>query len=51
MLTTVGRGGDGQKIRDEILHIMHRNKVWNGDWVWTPEYRIDLCCLVREIQP
>lgn len=27
MLTTVGRGGDGQKIRDEILNIMHRNKV------------------------
>lgn len=27
MLGTVGRGGDGQKIRDEILHIMHRNKV------------------------
>lgn len=25
MLTTVGRGGDGQKIRDEILHIMHRS--------------------------
>jgi alpha-glucan,water dikinase len=24
MLTTVGRGGDGQRIRDEILHIMHR---------------------------
>jgi len=23
-LTTVGRGGDGQRIRDEILHIMHR---------------------------
>ena len=27
MLATVGRGGDGQRIRDEILHIMHRNKV------------------------
>lgn len=27
MLTTVGRGGDGQKIRDEILNIMHRNKI------------------------
>ncbi len=24
MLSTVGRGGDGQRIRDEILHIMHR---------------------------
>lgn len=27
MLSTVGRGGDGQRIRDEILHIMHRNHV------------------------
>lgn len=27
MLGTVGRGGDGQKIRDEILNIMHRNKI------------------------
>ncbi|HTU17332.1 MAG TPA: hypothetical protein VMG10_04660, partial [Gemmataceae bacterium] len=25
MLTTLGRGGDGQRVRDEILHIMHRN--------------------------
>lgn len=24
MLSCVGRGGDGQRIRDEILHIMHR---------------------------
>ncbi len=24
MLTTLGRGGDGQRVRDEILHIMHR---------------------------
>ena len=28
MLSTVGRGGDGQRIRDEILHIMHRS-VWS----------------------
>ena len=27
MLTNVGRGGDGQKIRDEILNIMHRNNI------------------------
>ena len=26
-LSTVGRGGDGQRIRDEILHIMHRHHV------------------------
>ena len=27
MLATIGRGGDGQRIRDEILHIMHRHHV------------------------
>ncbi len=27
MLGSAGRGGDGQKIRDEILHIMHRHHV------------------------
>jgi alpha-glucan, water dikinase len=27
MLTTLGRGGDGQRIRDEILQIMHRNHL------------------------
>jgi alpha-glucan,water dikinase len=27
MLTTLGRGGDGQRVRDEILQIMHRNGV------------------------
>jgi alpha-glucan,water dikinase len=27
MLTTLGRGGDGQRVRDEILHIMHRNDL------------------------
>ena len=32
MLSTVGRGGDGQKIRDEILNIMHRNKVGVHGW-------------------
>jgi alpha-glucan,water dikinase len=26
-LTTVGRGGNAQVVRDEILNIMHRNKV------------------------
>ncbi|MEW5804037.1 MAG: PEP/pyruvate-binding domain-containing protein [bacterium] len=24
LLTTLGRGGEGQKVRDEVLHIMHR---------------------------
>ena len=27
MLTTLGRGGDGQRVRDEILQIMHRHHV------------------------
>lgn len=41
MLTCVGRGGDGQKIRDEILNIMHRNNIkeMKGQWM---EVRGDL---------
>ncbi|NOZ25827.1 MAG: hypothetical protein GXO94_07050 [Nitrospirae bacterium] len=27
MMTTLGRGGEGQRIRDEILHIMHRHRI------------------------
>ncbi len=27
MLTTLGRGGEGQRIRDEILEIMHRHHI------------------------
>ena len=27
MFTSVGRGGEGQRIRDEILEIMHRHRV------------------------
>ncbi|MBY0525943.1 MAG: hypothetical protein K2R98_21295 [Gemmataceae bacterium] len=27
MFTTLGRGGEGQRVRDEILHIMHRNHL------------------------
>src|SRR5439155_2270531 len=27
MLTCVGRGGEGQRIRDEILQIMHRHHI------------------------
>jgi len=35
MLTTLGRGADGQRVRDEILHIMHRNhlKEVSGNFV------------------
>ncbi|KAK9809702.1 hypothetical protein WJX73_007079 [Symbiochloris irregularis] len=38
MLGTVGRGGNAQAVRDEILHIMHRNHIgekrgtWMEDW-------------------
>ncbi|MGA1795894.1 MAG: phosphohistidine-like domain-containing protein [bacterium] len=27
IMTTVGRGGEGQRIRDEFLHIMHRHRI------------------------
>ncbi|HEY3323796.1 MAG TPA: PEP/pyruvate-binding domain-containing protein [Planctomycetota bacterium] len=27
LLDTVGRGGEGQRVRDEILHILHRNHI------------------------
>ena len=30
LLTTVGRGGNAQAVRDEILNVMHRNKVRNN---------------------
>jgi alpha-glucan, water dikinase len=35
MLTTLGRGGEGQRVRDEILHIMHRNglKETTGNFI------------------
>ncbi len=38
MLTTVGRGGDGQRIRDEILHIMHRNNIKEVKGTWMEEW-------------
>jgi len=35
MLSTVGRGGNAQAVRDEILNIMHRHhiKEQNGTWM------------------
>mmetsp|Transcript_20854 Transcript_20854/g.62756 ORF Transcript_20854/g.62756 Transcript_20854/m.62756 type:complete len:1085 (+) Transcript_20854:1468-4722(+) len=35
MLSCVGRGGNAQQIRDEILNIMHRNHIpeKNGTWM------------------
>ncbi|MEW5309696.1 MAG: hypothetical protein WDW38_001561 [Sanguina aurantia] len=38
MLTTVGRGGDGQRIRDEILNIMHRNHISEVKGIWMEEW-------------
>jgi hypothetical protein len=38
MLATVGRGGDGQRIRDEILHIMHRNRIPEVKGTWMEEW-------------
>jgi alpha-glucan,water dikinase len=38
MLTCVGRGGDGQRIRDDILHIMHRHKIKEVKGTWMEEW-------------
>jgi alpha-glucan, water dikinase len=38
MLTTLGRGGDGQRVRDEILHIMHRNQIKETSGSFTEEW-------------
>ena len=38
MLTTLGRGGDGQRVRDEILHIMHRNHIKEASGTFMEEW-------------
>ena len=38
MLSSVGRGGDGQAIRDEILNIMHRNNISEKKGTWMEEW-------------
>ncbi|HYT87634.1 MAG TPA: PEP/pyruvate-binding domain-containing protein [Gemmataceae bacterium] len=38
MLTTLGRGGEGQRVRDEILHIMHRNHLKETSGVFIEEW-------------
>mmetsp|Transcript_39261 Transcript_39261/g.92974 ORF Transcript_39261/g.92974 Transcript_39261/m.92974 type:complete len:1415 (-) Transcript_39261:222-4466(-) len=38
MLGQVGRGGDGQRIRDEILNIMHRNNIKEVKGTWVEEW-------------
>lgn len=34
MLGTVGRGGNAQAVRDEILNIMHRNNIGEKKGTW-----------------
>ena len=38
LLAQVGRGGDGQAIRDEILNIMHRNNISEKKGTWMEEW-------------
>uniref|UniRef100_A0A7S1X676 Pyruvate phosphate dikinase AMP/ATP-binding domain-containing protein n=1 Tax=Tetraselmis chuii TaxID=63592 RepID=A0A7S1X676_9CHLO len=38
MIGMLGRGGDGQKIRDEILNIMHRNNIKEVKGTWMEEW-------------
>ncbi len=38
MLTTLGRGADGQRVRDEILQIMHRNGLKETSGVFVEEW-------------
>jgi alpha-glucan,water dikinase len=37
-LTCVGRGGEGQKIRDEILQIMHRHHIKEVGGTWMEQW-------------
>ena len=34
MLSTCGRGGNAQAVRDEILNIMHRNNIGEKRGTW-----------------
>ncbi len=38
MLGCVGRGGEGQRIRDEILHIMHRHHIKEVGGTWMEQW-------------
>ncbi|GAB4820070.1 hypothetical protein N2152v2_007116 [Parachlorella kessleri] len=38
LLTTVGRGGNAQAVRDEILNVMHRNKLPEKKGTWMEEW-------------
>ncbi|KFM28490.1 Alpha-glucan water dikinase, chloroplastic [Auxenochlorella protothecoides] len=38
LLTTVGRGGNAQAVRDDILHIMHRNHIPEKGGTWMEQW-------------
>ncbi|WP_193214311.1 phosphohistidine-like domain-containing protein [Luteolibacter marinus] len=38
MLACLGRGGDGQRIRDDILHIMHRHHIKEVGGTWMEQW-------------
>lgn len=38
MLASLGRGGDGQRIRDEILQIMHRHHIKEVGGTWMEQW-------------
>lgn len=38
LLSNLGSGGDGQRIRDEILHIMHRNHIPERKDTWMEQW-------------
>jgi alpha-glucan,water dikinase len=38
MLACVGRGGEGQRIRDDILHIMHRHHIKEVGGTWMEQW-------------
>ncbi|MFW6059868.1 MAG: hypothetical protein ACODAQ_06785, partial [Phycisphaeraceae bacterium] len=38
MLSTVGRGGEGQQVRDRILHIMHRHHIKERAGTWMEQW-------------
>ena len=51
MLGCVGRGGNAQAIRDEILHIMHRNHIGEKRGTWMEVCQLFLkCCQSEQVK-
>lgn len=46
MLGCVGRGGNAQAIRDEILNIMHRHHIGEKRGTWMEVNHSSLCPLI-----